>query len=727
MTVDAWESAVREGRVPADAQVRFAPVTGASFRRAGDLEMYAGLLDVQRIAWQQRFVSPPPPWMTALLVGAQVRLWWLAQLPETSATLHEALVRWTPLQLERGEVWRILTMGFFHTGFGHAAANLIWLGYTGAFLERALGPARLLLVYVAAVAGGGLAGTFLRPQNPSLGASGGVFGLIAAAVIFGMLRPEVIPDRARRFFGFALLPYLVVMFFSGLSSAETDNACHAGGLLVGAALGALLSPPGDRAADQRDARTAGATIALITAALAVMATLGPRLSPLASSEVVLAAPALGRGGLPATPPRPDAIAWSAPHGWRTDRSLGGHAVLRSPTGDAAWGVVETDAEGAIDARTLCVRERDRLGGEPAGEVSGDADLASAVWTVEVGDRTWQTAVQVRARGRRALIEIWEVDAAWAAHLAPLADRLRSRTAWPRTERVETLLTTPPPTTARESIEAIEALADEGELAVAVARLDEALARWPASARLWELQARLVRWHAGRPDLMAGTLGDPLARLDATLAAGASSGGVGEVIAALDALAAADPSAAALRRQEAVGLAELAWRARPGDGAIAAARSTIGLNNALSPDGVPRTARWAWVDAAGEVAPRTVPAPPPPTTVDRAAAAVAGAELLRGREALARRAADAPPARLAADLLLLAHGHSPAEPAVALGALRTALNEAARDTEAPPSLGEAPRGEPRWWSSQLPPLVRVAEAVASVDDAAVLALLPPPTP
>src|SRR5690606_33637586 len=99
----------------------------------------------------------------------------------------------------------------------------LWLAYTGWNLERALGRVNLRMIYLASVLGGRALSILFSPETRSLGASGGVFGLVAAAVVFGFVRPELLPQRGRRVFGLALLPYLVVMFLSGLSSVGIDN------------------------------------------------------------------------------------------------------------------------------------------------------------------------------------------------------------------------------------------------------------------------------------------------------------------------------------------------------------------------------------------------------------------------------------------------------------------------------------------------------------------------
>ena len=239
---EEWEQRVRAGRIPPDAGVCFDAVTQGAFVPAEQLELYRSLRNDEAVAWQGRFLDGPPPLFTALLVGVQLRIWWFARIESVRDGLVGRFTNWTAPALEDGELWRPVTMGFLHTDLFHLVLNMLWLAYTGWNIERALGPRNLLAIYISAVVGGSVLSMFGSPETPSLGASGGVFGLVAASTVFGLVRPDLLPQRGRKLFGMAMLPYLVVMFWSGLMNEDTDNWSHFGGLLVGAGLGFVLTP-----------------------------------------------------------------------------------------------------------------------------------------------------------------------------------------------------------------------------------------------------------------------------------------------------------------------------------------------------------------------------------------------------------------------------------------------------------------------------------------------------
>jgi hypothetical protein len=83
---------------------------------------------------------------------------------------------------------------------------------------------------------------FMSPMRPSIGASAGAFGLLAASVVFGWKHGGQIPKKAAKFFGWGVLPYLVFSLSMGFNSSSVDNWGHIGGLLTGGLLATFLEP-----------------------------------------------------------------------------------------------------------------------------------------------------------------------------------------------------------------------------------------------------------------------------------------------------------------------------------------------------------------------------------------------------------------------------------------------------------------------------------------------------
>lgn len=139
--------------------------------------------------------------------------------------------------------WQILTYGFLHGSFGHLFFNAFALYMFGASLEETWGPKRFLTYFITCVAGAGLvqlivATTGVTGQGvyPTVGASGGVYGLLLA---YGMLFPNrqlmllipPIPMKARTFvIVFGAIELLLGVFNSGSGIA---HFAHLGGMLFG--------------------------------------------------------------------------------------------------------------------------------------------------------------------------------------------------------------------------------------------------------------------------------------------------------------------------------------------------------------------------------------------------------------------------------------------------------------------------------------------------------------
>ena len=89
------------------------------------------------------------------------------------------------------EPWQLVTYAFLHANFAHIALNMLALYMFGRDVERALGARQYLLLYFAAVVSAALVqlvvATSLTEPHPTVGASGGIFGVLLA---FGMLYPN---------------------------------------------------------------------------------------------------------------------------------------------------------------------------------------------------------------------------------------------------------------------------------------------------------------------------------------------------------------------------------------------------------------------------------------------------------------------------------------------------------------------------------------------------------
>ncbi len=280
MTYEAFEQRVRDGQAPPDARIRFEAATGDRFVPLRSLELYQELAHSDQARFRRGLTQRGMPWITAILVGIQIRITLWTALPDADSWLLEQLANWAPAVLELGQSYRLFSYGFLHLSVTHLAFNLLFLAYAGWNLERAMGRRNLLAIYLTSVFCGGLLSMAMSPDRPSLGASGGDFGLIAAAVLFGWKYGELIPNQARKFYGWAILAYLVAALLSGIRSPGVDNWGHLGGLLGGAVMLTLLHPEALSRYQAHNRLVRRGCVGVFALVCGGMALAGPHLVPL---------------------------------------------------------------------------------------------------------------------------------------------------------------------------------------------------------------------------------------------------------------------------------------------------------------------------------------------------------------------------------------------------------------------------------------------------------------
>lgn len=137
-----------------------------------------------------------------------------------------------------GQSWRLATGMFLHGGYGHLIGNCAALYMLGLPSERAWGRMRALFIYFFAGLTASFASAFMEPR-PSVGASGAIFGLLGAAVVFFYRYSGSLHLRDRRI-GAALLAWGAYQLLIGALSPYVDNWAHFGGLAAGIVLGFTL-------------------------------------------------------------------------------------------------------------------------------------------------------------------------------------------------------------------------------------------------------------------------------------------------------------------------------------------------------------------------------------------------------------------------------------------------------------------------------------------------------
>jgi len=191
-----------------------------------------------RIDFEKGISYAPRLTLTIIGVNVIVFIWELATgALESKDSIIAAGALYRPLVMA-GEVWRMATAMFLHAGFDHLIGNCIILYVLGMACEHALGWKQTVVLYLVA----GLCGAVLSmaaSPGPSIGASGAIFGIAGAVIVF--------MHRFQRFFifrnkrvGAVLLVWAIYSIGLGFATPYVDNFCHIGGLVGGAAFSLLL-------------------------------------------------------------------------------------------------------------------------------------------------------------------------------------------------------------------------------------------------------------------------------------------------------------------------------------------------------------------------------------------------------------------------------------------------------------------------------------------------------
>jgi membrane associated rhomboid family serine protease len=131
-----------------------------------------------------------------------------------------------------GDYWRIVSAGFLHAGFFHLLFNMFSLWILGSLLEPAIGQVRFALIFFVSLLAGSFGALIVDPNSLTVGASGGIFGLMGAAVV--VMRNRGINPMESGLGLWIGLNLLITFTVSGISIGG-----HIGGL-IGGTLAALV-------------------------------------------------------------------------------------------------------------------------------------------------------------------------------------------------------------------------------------------------------------------------------------------------------------------------------------------------------------------------------------------------------------------------------------------------------------------------------------------------------
>jgi membrane associated rhomboid family serine protease len=228
-----------------------------------------GLYEARRITLEDLIPSPEAieflqqardtvPYFSYILVGCLVVVTLFQLKTEDFKSYQEFGAQSTEIaglvkpMVWQGEWWRLLTYAALHGIFPlHLYFNAQALYGFGGLIEFLSNRAHLAIVFLLAIIGGGLLSLFFMPEVQSIGASGGIMGLIGYMAIYGYRRKRQLPPD---FLRSMLVNIGFIAAFGIIAYQIVDNFGHLGGLVTGAVYG-FVQIPRDL---QKNPRQAGA-------------------------------------------------------------------------------------------------------------------------------------------------------------------------------------------------------------------------------------------------------------------------------------------------------------------------------------------------------------------------------------------------------------------------------------------------------------------------------------
>jgi rhomboid protease GluP len=121
--------------------------------------------------------------------------------------------------------WTLLTAIYLHGGLLHIFFNVLWIRNLGPTVTQVYGPARAFVIFSIAGAAGFLVSN-LATGAETIGASGSIFGLLAALIVYGRRHGHSMLTRQ-------LWQWAIIIFVMGFVMRGVNNWAHAGGFAGG--------------------------------------------------------------------------------------------------------------------------------------------------------------------------------------------------------------------------------------------------------------------------------------------------------------------------------------------------------------------------------------------------------------------------------------------------------------------------------------------------------------
>ena len=214
--------------------------------------------------------------LTSVIVGACIVLYVTALVLQPEAILHPAgfldiLAPGSRALYQLGMTggiawsqrwwWTLFTAIYLHGSLLHIFFNVMWIRNLGPSVVEFWGPAQAFVIFNVAGVVGFLVSNLVT-GHPSIGASGAIFGMLAALIVYG-----------RRVGHSALTSqvwqWAIIVFVMGFVMSSVNNWAHAGGFAGGWLAASVMRTTAEKR-EGRAAMVCGVLFALLTVAGVVL-------------------------------------------------------------------------------------------------------------------------------------------------------------------------------------------------------------------------------------------------------------------------------------------------------------------------------------------------------------------------------------------------------------------------------------------------------------------------
>lgn len=172
-------------------------------------------------------------WVTYIIIGINIMVYLITAF----ASKNVININWEVLQyfgakdnilIYEGEYYRLFTCMFLHGGIVHLLLNMYALYCLGPMVERLYGRIKYFIIYLVS---GIVSSIFslMFSNGMSVGASGAIFGLLSAVLVFTFYMKNTASRELMR----NIFSVIIINLFIGLTLPNIDNYGHLGGLIGG--------------------------------------------------------------------------------------------------------------------------------------------------------------------------------------------------------------------------------------------------------------------------------------------------------------------------------------------------------------------------------------------------------------------------------------------------------------------------------------------------------------